>query len=187
MQTAAEDAPAPKLPTAVRKLVGTLPFPIEIDRHGIGPDGALWPRASAEPLAFAFADRGRSFAALAFRSGDDVRLHLCGEIAPLPYTVQSAAVRARLLKLMRAPTRLSFGRVKLNERQIVCVEADLALAGPATPNRLIAAAALFVSHTRSIVDRIAAEAALPARPDGRTAAPGAKAPRRTGGAPGRCR
>ncbi len=186
MHTAAPHAPAPMPPNAVRKLVGTLPCPIELDRHGIGPDGALWPRASTEPLAFAFADRGRSFAALAFRAGDETRLHLCGEIAPLPYTIQSAEIRARLLGVMRGLTRLPFGRVRLNERQIICVEADLAIAGPATPNRLIAAAALFVARTRPVVDRVAAEASLPAKPAARPAAPGAKAPRRApSGATGR--
>jgi len=166
MPSAAQQQPdlAKRPPEAVRKVVGTLPYPIEMDRHAVGPDGVLWPRVSAEPLAFAFADRGRNFAALVFRADSEIRLHLCGEIAPLPYTIQSAEIRGRLLRIMRALTKLQFGRVKLDERQIVCIEADLSITGPVTPNRLIAAAALFVARTRAVVDRVAAEAAVPPKP-----------------------
>lgn len=163
---------------AVRKLVGTLPYPIEIDRHNLGPDGALWTRAATEPLAFAFSDRGRNFAGLVFRSEDKVRLHLCGEIAPLPYTIQSPETRGRLLRIMRALTRLPFGRVTLDHRQNICIEADLTITGPVTPNRLIAAAALFIARTRAVVDRVAAEAMVPAKPSSFAKKPAGGARRR---------
>lgn len=171
---------------AVRKIVGTLRYPIEMDRHAVGADGILWSRAATEPLAFAFADRGRTFAALVFRADNEVRVHLCGEIAPLPYTIQSAERRSRLLRIMRALTKLPFGRVTLDERQTVCIEAELSIVGPVTPNRLIAAAALFVERTRAIVDRVAAEAALPPKPPATPqTARGAQADRRPARAPDR--
>src|SRR5262245_34259013 len=106
---AQQPQPAANTATAVRKLVGTLPYPIEMDRHNLGPDGALWARTEVEPLAFAFTNRGHNFAALVFRAEDKVRLHVCGEIAPLPFTIQSAEIRGRLLRIMRALTKLPFG------------------------------------------------------------------------------
>ena len=133
--------------------------PIEVDQVRVGEDGQLSSRAGAEPLRFTFLDQGRTFIGRLVRVGHRARLHIAGEIAQLPYTVETPAARATLLAALRGTPRPPLGRLVVGPRQTICVEAELAFDAPVTPNRVIAAAAMFVAATRPAADRIASAGA----------------------------
>jgi hypothetical protein len=148
---------------AVKKLGAVIDRPVELDQVRLDADGRMWPRPGSGPLRFTFADRGRRFLGRLVRVGEVARLHVAGEIAAIPYTVESPAARSRLLAALRAARRPALGRLAVGPGQTICVEGELAFDAPVTPNRLIAAAALFVAATRQAADQISA-AAGPAEP-----------------------
>ncbi|MCC6470854.1 MAG: hypothetical protein IT563_21240 [Alphaproteobacteria bacterium] len=138
----------------MKNLSRAMAGPIEVDQVHVGDNGQLWPRTGTEPIRFTFVDRGRTFLARLVRVGERARLHIAGEIAQLPYTVESPALRAALLTAIRGMPRMALGRLVVGPGQTICVEAELAFEAPVTPNRLIAAAAMFVAATRPAAEHI---------------------------------
>lgn len=154
----------PSTDLAVKSLAAAIEQPVEIDRVKIGDDGQLWPRTGTEPIHFTFADRGQTFLGRLVRVGARARLHLAAALGQMPYTVESRDGRKRLLDAMRH-SRLQMGRLSVGPHQTVCLEGELIFDAPVTPDRLIAAAAVFVSNTRATIDRVAD--AMPVRKAGR--------------------
>ncbi len=150
----------PSTDLAVKSIAVAMDQPIEVDRVQIGDGGQLWPRTGTAPIHFTFADRGQTFLGRLVRVGERARLHLAAALGQMPYTVESADGRKRLLQAMRG-SRLQMGRLSVGPHQTICLEGELIFDAPVTPDRLIAAATVFVAHTRATVDRVAE--ALPAR------------------------
>ncbi|MCC7048934.1 MAG: hypothetical protein IT562_19625 [Alphaproteobacteria bacterium] len=153
---------------AVKNLSRAMEGPIEVDQVQIGDQGQLWPRTGTEPIRFTFLDCGRPFLARLVRVGERARLHIAGAIAQLPYTVESPALRTALLAAIRGAPRPSLGRLVVGPGQTICVEAELAFEAPVTPNRLIAAAAMFVAATRPAAECIDAAGSGTAPPPAAT-------------------
>lgn len=144
----------PSTDLAVKSLAVAMDQPIEVDRVQIGDGGQLWPRTGTAPIHFTFADRGQTFLGRLVRVGERARLHLAAALGQLPYTVESRDGRKRLLQAMRG-SRLQMGRLSVGPHQTICLEGELIFDAPVTPDRLIAAATVFVAHTRATVDRVA--------------------------------
>jgi hypothetical protein len=144
---------------AVKSLATVMEGPIEVDQVRVGENGQLSPRTGAAPLRFTFLDRGRTFLGRLVRVGARARLHIAGEIARIPYTVESPAARATLLAALRGTPRPPLGRLVVGPAHTICVEGELAFDAPVTPNRVIAAAAMFVAATRPAAERIASAGA----------------------------
>jgi hypothetical protein len=130
----------------------------------LGEHGPIWPRNGSEPLRFSFQDRERNFLGRLVRVGERARLHVAGEITQIPYTVESPDARARILAALRSVGKPGLGRLVIGPQQTICVEGEIAFDAPLTPNRLIAAAAMFVAATRQAAERIAAAAPSAKRP-----------------------
>lgn len=166
MSRSSQNRHLPSTDLAVKSIAVVMDQPIEVDRVQIGDGGQLWPRTGTEPIHFTFADRGQTFLGRLVRVGERARLHLAAALGQMPYTVESREGRTRLLQAMRS-ARPQMGRLSVGPHQTICLEGELIFDAPVTPDRLIAAATVFVAHTRSAVDRIAA--AMPPRKQARGA------------------
>ena len=145
----------PSTDLAVRSLAAAIDQPVEFDRLIIGDGGQLWPRTGTEPIHFTFADRGLTFLGRLVRVGERARLHLAAALGQMPYTVESRDGRKRVLDAVRQSRVLKMGRLSVGPHQTICLEGELIFDAPVTPDRLIAAATLFVANTRTTVDRVA--------------------------------
>lgn len=158
--TASTNRHLPQTHKAVRSMGVAVDQPIEIDRVKIGADGQLWPRTGTEPIHFSFSDRGQKFLGRLVRVGDSARLHVAAALGQLPYTIESLERRKSLLEAIRTSRKLALGRLSIGPHQTICLEGELVFEAPVTPDRLIAAASIFVANTRGAVDRVSSH--LPA-------------------------
>ncbi|MEX2009642.1 MAG: hypothetical protein WEC41_05560 [Dongiaceae bacterium] len=128
-------------------------LPIEVNSFVVNPDGSVArqdPRL--RPFAFDFAYHGVAFAARMRLEDDRPFLQLRGECGPLPYSVESIALRRDAFAVLLASRSLPHGRLALcTDRRILAV-GDIALGTPMTPTNVIAATAQLLLEIRPYIE-----------------------------------
>jgi hypothetical protein len=108
------------------------PMPLELDRIALlsAPEGAPSPAA---PVAFRFCLDEVPFRARAERRDGRAAVTLEGELGVMPFTIESAARRRRLQRVVAAASRASGFGWAVDGRQRILVTGETTLDQPLTP------------------------------------------------------
>ena len=128
-------------------------LPIEVNSFVVHPDGSVArvdPRR--RPFAFDFAYQGVAFAARMRLEDDRPFLQLRGECGPLPYSVESIALRRDAFAVLLATRSLPHGRLALCVDRRIHAVGDIPLRTPLTPTNVIAAAAQLLLEIKPYIE-----------------------------------
>jgi hypothetical protein len=108
------------------------PMPLELDHIPAlsAPGGAAHPAA---PVAFRFCLDEVPFRARAERREGGIAVTLEGELGIMPFTIESAARRRRLRRVVAAASRASGFGWTVDGRQRILITGEMALDQPLTP------------------------------------------------------
>lgn len=130
-------------------------------------DGGPDPLAGQGPIAFGFRYLDKPFRAMVTRGDGHARLSVCGHLGVVPFTAESAPVRAAILKLLRTKDTPSASRFELAENHDVLVHGDCELGLPLCTAGIVAGAAEILIAARERIDAIVAQLEdIPERPCG---------------------
>ncbi|MFQ5972604.1 MAG: hypothetical protein ACE5Q3_09740 [Alphaproteobacteria bacterium] len=99
---------------------------------------------AGEPfLRFSYSVGIVTFDAEARATAKGAYLYLTGDIAPMPYSVESKAARRALRTIVRESWRMPWGSCTVSERQRILVHGRIRVDRPVSPFTVIAAAIEF--------------------------------------------
>ena len=160
--TASASAPAAALPEAQLPLSGVLVSlskfepPFEIDRFGAS--FGLHPARPSGVLKFRFCFKEIPFEARTERRDGRPVLWLSGDLGILPFTIENAARRRRLRRVLAVVQQDSGMRWGVGYDQHIRVTGEKVLEVPLTPTAVIAGATALLLNTRPYLELIVAVA-----------------------------
>jgi len=134
-------------------LVSKHQLPIEVNSFVVQADGSVARQDPRQrPFAFDFAYHGVAFAARMRLEDDRPFLQLRGECGPLPYSVESIALRRDAFAVLLATRSLPHGRLALCVDRRIHAVGDIPLRTPLTPTNVIAAAAQLLLEIKPYIE-----------------------------------
>jgi hypothetical protein len=149
-------APAGALPEGAIASLGRVELPLEIDRFGAS--FGLRPARASGVLNFRFCFKEVPFTARTERRQGRPVLHLTGDLGLLPYSIENAARRRRLRKVLAAARCASGLRWELTAQHLIRASGEMDLGLPLTPTAVVAGAATLLLRSRPYLDLIVAVA-----------------------------
>jgi hypothetical protein len=129
--------------------------------------GSPDPLAGQGPVAFGFRYLDKPFHATVTRGNGHARLAVHGHLGVVPFTAESAPVRAAILKLLRTKDARSASHFELAENHDVLMHGDCELGLPLCTAGIVAGAAEILIAARERIDAIVAQLQdVPERPCG---------------------
>jgi len=132
--------------------LGRLAPPFEIDRFGAS--FGLGPARASGVLNFRFCFQEVPFTACTERRNDRPVLRLTGDLGHLPYTIENAARRRRLRKVLAATRRASGLHWEITRENLIRASGEIDLGLPLTPTAVIAGATTLLLRSRPYLDLI---------------------------------
>ncbi len=144
--------PPTALPQAVDVLTDqSVPFPLRA--LSIDGDGRIV-RRDHQDAHFGFALAGTKFRARARECPHGIEVLVEADLAPLPFTAESAPARQALRELAEE-ARLSTGRLFVVDHRTLALTAQIAVPGPVTPVDVVSAVIPLLLELRPYLTRIA--------------------------------
>lgn len=154
MAAPALPAPDASPPESVVASIGRFAPPFDIDRFG-----ASFGLGLARPSGrfnFRFCFNEVPFTGRTERRQDQPMLTLTGDLGILPFTIENAARRRRLRKVLLAAKHASGLRWDITPEHHIRVAGEIDLALPLTPTAVIAGATTLLLRSRPYLDLIVA-------------------------------
>ncbi|HXY99764.1 MAG TPA: hypothetical protein VEI03_07165 [Stellaceae bacterium] len=149
-------APISALPEGVIASLGRVELPLEID--SFDASFGLRPARPSGVLNFRFCFKEVPFTARTERRHGRPVLQLTGDLGLLPYSIENAARRRRLRKVLAAARHASGLRWELTAEHLIRASGEIDLGLPLTPTAVIAGTATLLLRSRPYLELIVAVA-----------------------------
>ncbi|MDH3595190.1 MAG: hypothetical protein OEU09_01890 [Rhodospirillales bacterium] len=164
------------IPDAIR-LVGEQALPLQVGTVAVTREGRLVPHDHDVPLCFGFVYAGVPFAA-EVTAGPTPLVRLTADLGALPYTIECAAARRWILRLIAASGAGKRGRLELTPAKEIRFRAEAVPPAPRTPVSVMATVAALLLEWKpclALLGELLAANPFLRRPAAPPAAPGAEA------------
>ena len=118
-------------------------LPLEFGAVELDAGGRVTPRDPAKPLNFRFHYLGVPFD-VEVPGAESTEIRLAADLGELPYTAESPIGRQYAQQLVRAAATLPHGRIFIDHRQHIRLEATCARPNPSTISQVFAAIAVIL-------------------------------------------
>ena len=118
-------------------------LPLEFGAVELDAEGCVTPRDPDQPLQFRFHYLGVPFN-VEIAGGGRNQIRLASDLGELPYTAESPTGRRYAQQLVRAASLLPHGRIFIDGRQHICLEAACPRPSPCTIHQVFAAIAVML-------------------------------------------
>ncbi len=149
-------APVSALPEGAIASLGRVVLPLEIDRFGAS--FGLRPARASGVLNFRFCFKEVPFTAQTERRQGRPVLRITGDLGLLPYSIENAARRRRMRKVLAAARRASGLRWELTAQHLIRASGEIDLGLPLTPTAVIAGATTLLLRSRPYLELVVAVA-----------------------------
>ena len=132
-------------------------LPLGLNAIFKGPDGLLAISRPPRPSRLKFFAEEMSFNVAVSPEDEGSVCQIWAEVAYIPYTVESAERRRRVLSVIRAAEGLQRARFVVEDGQKILLVTDCRIVGTVTPERLIYEAVLLIQEARPYLRLLAEE------------------------------
>jgi hypothetical protein len=149
------------------KLVSEQTLPLEVGTLAVDREGRLVPRDPGTPLHFSFVYAEVPFAA-EVTTGPASLLRLTADLGALPYTVECAASRRWVLRLIAASSAQKRGQLELTRAKQIRLCAEAVPPAPRNPVSVMATVAALLLDFKpalTLLGELLAASPCPRRPD----------------------
>lgn len=136
---------------SVVALLGRFEAPLEIDRFGASFVGLVQTRAD-EAVAFRLCFQEVPFRGRAERRNNRPVLTIAGDLGTLPYTIENARRRRRLLKVLSAAQGASGLRWEITPQHDIRVTGEIDLGPALTPEAVIVGTTTLLLRSQPFLD-----------------------------------
>ena len=120
---------------SVIDLLARHPLPLAMNQIEVIEDGLIRFRPG-DPLRFTFSFCGAEIGAFCTLGTEKMTVDLDAELGPLPYSVQSASARQRIIAMLHEQPAVS-GRFELGSRNMIKFRGQVSVERPFTPEGLV--------------------------------------------------